>query len=89
MVSEICVSLVAEFFKVDESSGCLGGCRVGLLGGVLGWAVDPYGVREVENLRWAGGAKAVRVSGAGLGEYRAPVGSVVGGQPEVHVGGCV
>lgn len=31
----------------------------------------------------------MRVLGAGLGKYRAPVGGFVGGQPEVHVGGCV
>jgi hypothetical protein len=31
----------------------------------------------------------VRVSGAGLGQYRAPVGGFVGGQPEVHIGGGV
>ena len=37
----------------------------------------------------AGGGEAVRVSGAGLGQYRAPVGGFVGVQPEVHVGGCV
>jgi hypothetical protein len=55
----------------------------------LGWSVDPGGVGEVEDLRRADGAEAVRVSGAGLGQYRAPVGGFVGGQPEVHVGGRV
>ena len=51
---------IAEFFKVDESSGCYGGC-VGLLGGVLGRAVDPDGVGQVEDLRRAGRAEPVRV----------------------------
>jgi hypothetical protein len=68
----------------------VGGWRVGLLGGgVLGWSVDPGGVAQIEDLRRVGRAEAVRVSGAGLRQYRAPVGGFVGGQPEVHIGGGV
>jgi hypothetical protein len=67
----------------------LGGCRVGLLGGVLGWSVDPGGVGQIEDLRRVGRAEAVWVPSAGVGEHAAPVGGFVGGQPEVHIGGCV
>jgi uncharacterized protein YidB (DUF937 family) len=59
----------------------LGGCRVGLLGGVLAWSVDPGGVGQIEDFLRAGGAEAVWVSGAGVGQHGAPVGGFVGGQP--------
>ena len=39
----------------------LSGCRGGLLGGVLGWSVDPDGVGQIEDLRCVGGAESVRV----------------------------
>ena len=60
----------------------LSGCRVGLLGDVLGWSVDPDGVGQIEDLRCVGGAEAVRVSGAGVGQHGAPVGGFVDVNPK-------
>jgi len=59
----------------------LGGCRVGLLGGVLGWSVDPDGVGR-SRIFGVPAVRSVRVSGAGLGQDGAPVGGFVVANPK-------
>jgi hypothetical protein len=44
----------------------LGGCRIGLLDGVLGWSVDPGGVGQIQDLRRALSTANPKCTSAGV-----------------------
>ena len=67
---------------MDESSRC--DAAVVSVSWVVSWAgwLIQTGVGQVEDLRCVGGAEAVRVSGACVGQYGAPVGGLSVANPK-------